>query len=282
MKVIEPVAITDGVLIASSVLENEFPEWSAGTTYELGDRVIRAATHRIYESAASDNVGNDPVNPASVQWFALGPTNRWSMFDEALAAPTTAAGSISVTVAPGEVDGVAIVLPVAETARVEVIQDDLTVYDEVQDVPAVGGKTVVTFLDLPKVGPVQVRVTLEGPGDVSVAELLVGNVLYLGQTEASPSIGIVDYSKRTTDDFGVTTITVRDWAKTMTLRTRIESDDVDDIVTRVAALRARPTVWLGEEGFASLTIYGFYKNFAIDLALPTMSFASFSVEGLAA
>lgn len=282
MMVIEPVAITDGVLIASSVPENDFPEWSAGTTYALGDRVIKAAAHRIYESAANGNLGNDPANPASVQWFALGPTNRWSMFDEALGAPTAADGAISVTLAPGEVDSVAVVLPVADTVRVEVLQGSLAVYNEVQDVPAGTGKTVLTFLDLPKVGPVQVVVTLEGSGDVSVGEVVVGTLLDLGETEASPTIGIADYSKRTTDEYGVTTIKVRDWAKTMTLRTKLASDVVDDVTTRVAALRARPAVWIGEEGFESLTIYGFYKSFSIDLALPSISFASFSVEGLAA
>ena len=47
-----------------------------------------------------------------------------------------------------------------------------------------------------------------------------------------------------------------------------------------AALRATPVLWIGSESFESLTVYGFYKEFSIDLAYPTVSYCSLTIEGL--
>ena len=115
---------------------------------------------------------------------------------------------------------------------------------------------------------------------VTIGTVVIGNILQLGETETSPNIGITDYSKRTTDDFGVTKVTPRGWAKTMNLRTRVPTDDVDHIQLAVASLRATPTVWIGELGFESLTVLGFAKSFDADFALLTFSYCTFSIEGL--
>ena len=48
----------------------------------------------------------------------------------------------------------------------------------------------------------------------------------------------------------------------------------------VAALRATPVLWIGSESFESLTVYGFYKEFSIDIAYPTVSYCSLTIEGL--
>ena len=48
MRLIEPFKITDAKLTAHSVPENDHPVWSAATSYAIGNRVIRAQTHRIY------------------------------------------------------------------------------------------------------------------------------------------------------------------------------------------------------------------------------------------
>lgn len=275
MKVIPPVAVTSAMLVSSNVPEADHLEWAAGTSYALGARVIKAATHRIYESVIAANIGNDPAVPGA-SWIDIGPTNRWAMFDPAMGAPTTRAGSITVTLSPGTAIGALAVLDVeAATVRVQVVGNP---YDKTQ---AVAGKSVLTFLDLPSLSA-NIIVTITGPGTVAIGKLLIGSVFDLGLTEASPTVGISDFSKRATDDFGVTTVVERSWAKVATLRTKIDTVDVDATQRRVAALRARPALWIGEEGYDSLSIYGFFKSFSIDLALPAISYCSFSIEGLAA
>jgi len=55
-------------------------------------------------------------------------------------------------------------------------------------------------------------------------------------------------------------------------------------VQRVLAdLRATPCAWIGTDvaGYEPLTLYGFYRDFSIDVAYPTTSYCSLEIEGLA-
>ncbi len=63
MKIIRPLTITDAVLAATNVPENDHPAYSGATTYALGDRVIvvGADIHKIYESLQASNTGHAPV-----------------------------------------------------------------------------------------------------------------------------------------------------------------------------------------------------------------------------
>ncbi|MGE4534644.1 hypothetical protein, partial [Halomonas sp.] len=93
MRIIRPITVTDAVLDASNLPEDDYPEWDSGTTYSTGDRVIKASTHRVYESQTDSN-SDDPevgVNADPPTWLDIGPTNRWAPFDEKIG--TVAAGA---------------------------------------------------------------------------------------------------------------------------------------------------------------------------------------------
>lgn len=270
LRLLQPIAVTDALLTSSNVAETDYPEWAAGSTYALGARVIKAAVHRVYESVTAANVGNDPA--ASANWIDIGPTNRWAMFDQALGTATTAPGTITVTIDPGEtVDGVALLDVEAATVRVEAAG-----YDRTQAVASQPG--MVTFLDIPPTDGT-VTVTITGIGDVSVGTMLIGRVVGLGTTEASPTAAITDYSRKETDDFGEVTVVERAWAKRMTVNALLRTDAVDLVAGRIAAVRARPSLWIGGEGLESVTIYGFFKDFSIEVG-ENVSRLSLSVEGL--
>ena len=81
-------------------------------------------------------------------------------------------------------------------------------------------------------------------------------------------------------DFGVTTVVERSWAKRMEVRCMLDTDDVDAIQRELAKVRAIPCIWIGEVGFDSLTIYGFFKDFSLDLAFANISYCSLTIEGL--
>lgn len=278
MKVIEPVRLTDAMLIASSVPENDYPAWTGDATYARGARVISLLSHRVYESAADGNHNHNPFDTAGVHWIDLTATNRWAMFDEAVGSETLATGSISVTLAPGSIDSLAVLDTDAASVRVRMPSLG---YDRTQTRD--DDRTSLTFFDLPSDPAAQAVVTVTGQAvdqPVSVGTLLLGTIEDLGITEAGPQVGINDYSKRVTDDFGVTTVSERAWAKRMSLRSLIETASVDTIERRVAALRARPALWIGEDGYDALSIYGFFKDFSIDLALETVSYCTLTIEGL--
>ncbi|WP_395391548.1 hypothetical protein WBP07_12865 [Novosphingobium sp. BL-8A] len=269
LQLLQPAIVDDDTLAASTVAENDYLQWSASTTYALGDRVIRAGTHRIFESAAQNNTGNEPEG-ISGKWRDIGPTNRWAMFDQALGSVTTAAGSITVLLDAGAIDGIALLDVVGSAVRVQAAGYDRTA--------APNESGTVTFLDLTGLaGPISVAIT--GPGTVEVGTLLVGPLVALGQTTDSPKAGITDFSRKEADEFGDIQVVERAWAKRMTLQAKIRTDAIDLVANRIASVRAKPSLWIGKEGMETLTIYGFFKDFSI--ARDTMvSDLSLSIEGL--
>lgn len=300
MKVIKPTPVTDASLSGSSLPETDYPAWASGTAYAAPTRVLRA--HRIYEAIAA-STGADPTT-SPTKWLSVGPTNRWAMFDQAVGTLSTGTGTITVALAPTDIVGsLAIVDTDAETVRVQVTLAGTTIYDTTKTTN-VGGAVIsdwlgyftaetgkvmaLTFLDLPMVSSAQITVTITGVSPslpVSVGTFILGTLIDLGSTEAGANVSILDFSRKETDEFGVTTVVERPWAKRMTVRSLIETRAVDSTQRNLAALRAKPALWIGEEStddtaFDALTVYGFFKEFSIDLALANISYCSLTIEGL--
>ena len=296
MRLIRPTTLTDAMLTSSTAPETDYPAWSSATAYAVGARVILTATHRRYEAlAASTNVSpsTDPT-----KWLDLGPTNRWAMFDARVGTATSRTGSLQVGLTPGTIDALALIDTEAESATVTLTVGGVQVYSRSQTFNVggvaidnwfswffepLGQKTSMLFLDVPvyAAGQLSVTLTRDNPADsVSCGTLLVGRQLSLGDTEHGADIGIIDYSRKETDQFGVTSVVERAFAKRMTAKVVMPTDAIDDIHRSLAALRATPVLWIGSESFESLTVYGFYKEFSIDIAYPTVSYCSLTIEGL--
>ena len=73
MKIIAPFELTGAVLTSSTVPENDYAEWAAGTAYTAGQKVIRLTTHKIYEALASTTGDTPETSPT--KWLDLGATN---------------------------------------------------------------------------------------------------------------------------------------------------------------------------------------------------------------
>ena len=113
LKIMQPTALTSAMLVSASVPENDYPAWSATTSYTAGARVIRTTTHRIYQAVA-DITGNasnttPEADTPHVQWVEIAPTNRWAMFDQRVASRSVGTSSgLSVQIQPGRCNGVAL------------------------------------------------------------------------------------------------------------------------------------------------------------------------------
>ena len=273
-RALRPVVMYDAILASTNATE-DYPLWQASTTYALGERVRRTTTHRIFESAIASNVGHDPATDAA-NWIDAGPSNRWAMFDQALGTATTRAASLTVTLnAPIAVSALALMDVSAGTVRVQAPG-----YDRTKGV-AGGEGNVVTFLDLTVGSGATITVTVSAAAGVplaSVGTLIFGTLEPFGVTETAPQIGITDYSKKTTDDFGNTTAVERAYGKRMVAKCMIATSALDNVVRRMASLRAIPTLWIADEGFDSLRIYGFYRDFSAVVSAQTMF--GLTIEGL--
>jgi hypothetical protein len=296
MKLIRPTTITDAMLTSSTAPETDYAAWASGTAYVTGNRVILVSTHRRYEALASSTNVSPDSDPT--KWLDIGPTNRWAMFDARVGSVTTRVASLGVVLAPFEIDAVALIDTVAESATVTLTNGGVTIYTKTQSFNVggvaidnwfswffepIGRKTTLLFLDVPVYtnGIVTVTIDRDNPADtVTCGTLLVGRQLDLGDTEHGADVGIIDYSRKETDQFGVTSVVERAYAKRMTAKVVMDTTAIDVVLTALASLRATPVLWIGSEIFDSLTVYGFYKEFSIDIAYPTVSYCSLTIEGL--
>lgn len=294
MKVIRPVTITESELVSSSVVEDDHPAYSAGATYALGDRVIYE--HARYECVQGPSTGNQP-DESPLYWAPLGPTNRWLMFDEEVSTQTVDDLAIVVTIAPGMVDSLAMLNLIGAHINVTV-RDGLSgpvIYN--REYPLDGSEVYdwyqyfyqpfieiheVVISDLPLYGSAHITMTLTGGGQVRIGSMIAGMAFYLGEAQLGASAGIIDYSRKETSATGKTSFAKRKYSKRMSAPLLVENYTLNNLFRTLADLRATPCVWIGTEaaGYEPLTIFGFYKDFSIDIEYPTASYCNIEIEGL--
>lgn len=90
LKCLVPISLNDNDFLYSDVPETDHSVWNSGTTYALGDRVIRTttATHKIYESLQNSNLNKTPESQPT-WWIEVSATNRWKSLDGSLFQSTT-------------------------------------------------------------------------------------------------------------------------------------------------------------------------------------------------
>lgn len=292
MKLLRLTTITDDNFASSSVPENDRPVYTAGTTYAFGDEVIYY--HRIYRSTANDNLGNDPRVRAD-KWVATGPTNRWAMFDRAIGTLTEAGTTLTVVLTPGYIDALAMLETQATSARVTMTSNDTVVYDKELTFES-GGKAITDWYqyffapvgriksmvleNLPMYPNGIVTVTLNHEENVECGVLMVGTMSFLGDTLSRPQLSFVDYSRKNTNEFGVTDVVERPWAKKAAMQVKVPTTSVDDIMTLLASVRARPSLYIGENKLDWLRVYGITKRAEAVIEYVDYSILALDIEGL--
>lgn len=296
MTILDPVTIGDGNLTSSSVPETDYSPWATGpTSYALGAHVIRA--HHRWESLVASNVGNDPLT-SPTKWVDMGPTNRYAMFDESVGTVTSADAEIEVVIAPGRVDSIVLLDVRAELVSVTMTAGGDTVYSETASAygtgqaitnlylyftARVGRRSTISFENMPlrEDGVITLTAESEGPGHaVEIGTMAVGRQLEIGTVQSGVPAGILDYSKKTTDDYGNTRFAVRSFAKRMRPQVRVPATSVDRVYTALAALRARPIVWIASRRFDCLVVYGRWASFEFDVHYGDTSYLSLDIDGI--
>mgnify|MGYP001766275962 CR=1 FL=1 len=295
MKVITPTTVTDALFVSSTAPETDYSAYAAGTTYALGARVIRTSTHRIYESLQASNLGHTPES-SPTWWLDIGPTNRWAMFDSVVGTSTTLASPLTVVISPGAINSIALLELVGQSVTISMtsVSGGGSVYSKTVNLDAseVGDyyeyffapfiqRTSAVLTDLPPYADGVVTISLTG-STVSLGVCVVGLSTDLGDTQYGATAGITDYSLKTTDAFGNTTLTKRSYAKRTTCKLWLEKGEVNKVHRKLSDLRATPCVWVGvdDQELEPLTVFGFFKDFNIDVSYPTVAMCSLEIEGL--
>lgn len=293
MKVIKPVTFTTAMLISSTAVEPA-PTWSAGTTYAKG-AVVDYGMH-LYESLANSNLGNTPSTSLTF-WLKVGPDNTHAMFDDSISTQTAAAGSLSVVLAPGIVNSLALINMVGTTATVTVTDgaggpevfarsfdlDGSILADWYQYFfePYVQ-RQEVTVTDLPPYANARVTLTITGTGTVALGNLVLGTFYVLGEALAKPTLRTDDYSLITTSEFGATTLTRRNSSKRADVQLIFERGQLRKVYQVLDDLRATPCVWITSDrpDDTPLTVYGIRSGFSIVVEYATHCLANLELKGM--
>jgi len=294
MKVISPLIITDAMVTSTTAVET-VALWLNTTTYSLG-AVVRFGNF-IYESLIDNNVGNNPeTNPT--RWLQTGPTNRWAMFDQSNSTKTTAANSLEVQIIPDAIissvaffglSGTELRLEVTDGIAGPVIYDKTVNLDNVQVFdwfmyffePFNFREDLVLF-EIPPFKTAVYNVTLTGVPSVEIGTFIMGNLIDIGKTQYGSSVGIRDFSVKQTNEFGDTTFVRRAFSKRLDASVFVENTRLNYVNRELTKLRAIPAVWIGSEDqdFEATVVYGFYRDFNLDISYPDASLMRIEIDGL--
>lgn len=295
LRVIKSLAVTDATLVATSVPEADHAAYNAGTTYALADRVISA--HKIYESVQAGNVGHAPATEPN-WWAEVGPTNRWRLFDLSSTTATTVDAADYYEFAPGVAANALALINISGLSSVRVRMTDIdygVVYDQTADLSSVPSEaswyawffeartqqSQFVISDLPSYPNAVLRVDVTSGGTATIGALIYGTERSIGiGINKGVRLGIQDYSRKERNDWGDTVLVQRAYSRRMSLSMLIENEQLDNTFDLLADMRATPCLWIGSVGTRSLTVFGFYSNFDINIAYARYSDCSIDVEGL--
>lgn len=308
--VIIPKTIDDSNFITSSLPESvpgtpapgEPPVWSSGTTYSIGSRVVvTTGYHRIYEAVQaidSSPAKDTPPYQLTTHWVEVGPTNRWAAFDTSGGTFSYSSGAnIVFSFTMDRATSIALVELTARSVRIQATAPGYpNYYDQTYNL---GDRAVInnwydyftadSFLateliitDIPAIPSTTFTITIENNANpLQVGNFIAGTAIELGNTKYGAKIGIIDYSKKEVNEFGKATIVKRTFSKKMDVTLDVDNGIVDSVAARLNYLRATPCLWVGANGaFESLTVYGFYRDYSVEIAYPTHSICSLQIEGL--
>lgn len=285
MRVIYPITVTPAVLVSSSIPdETTYPAFAAGTTYTTGDRVILDG-QAVYECLAAGVVGALPLSDA--EWVIVRPTNRWAMFDQLPSTSRQQSDPLTITLdvpAVGDVmllgvvaASVTVTLPDVTRTVTLATHEEQSVY--ITGLGSAGGNLTIT------IQPALVGISVGVSSLVlRVAEILVGTVQELGETQMGAGVGISDYSTRTIDEYGNASFVRRGYSGFLQAQIILDRDDADLVLDTITALRAVPCVWIGSLHYQCAVIYGYYREASMEIrenhAACTMRIESLAVDTL--
>lgn len=285
-------------MLLSSTATDSTPLYSATTTYAK-DALVQYEGN-VYISLVASNIGKTPGALGSEgNWLIKGPTNVYAMFDNQVSTQTLATSPLTVTFTPNAViDTIAIVnISTATTISVNVLDKPggVNVFSQTYQLDG----TVITdwfayFFEpfdlsselivqgIPLYSTAVITIEISSGGSVGVGSVLFGTIYKLGSTSYGSSVGIRDYSIKETDAFGNTTFVQRPYSRRGSFSIDIPKSNLNKVSKILESIRTTPVVWIASEDddYQFSTIFGYYRDYNIEISYPNHSLCSLDIEGL--
>jgi hypothetical protein len=271
-----------------------YQQYSNVATYALGDTVIDATAHKVYESLAAANTGNALAD--DTKWLHTGTTNKWAMFDFDRSIGTSQASPLVVSFNPGQrIDSIAILGVVGTGVQVTMEVSASVVYTYTASMTGretlswsdyffgdFDQKPSLLLTDLPPFSNATVTVTITGQA-VSCGACVVGRAINIGEVQYGATNDALNFSKIERDEFGNGTLNRRKIVPKTNQTLFFEKAMTNKVIAVRKALNAAPAVWsglvdTGDGYFDALLILGIYKQFEVDLKEPSHAILNLELE----
>lgn len=294
LTVVRPWTVTPA-MVNSSVAEDEYPAYDPLTTYAADARVIHG--HFVYQSLQANNTGHAP-DAMATWWVQVGPTNRMKAFDLSHSTQTQFSTSAWFEITTGKAVNAVALLAIEglRSVRIRMIDPGYgTVYDKTTMLwmhPGASGWYPWTFgerrerkafyaLDLPSYRTAKIRIDIEAASDAGIGVILVGQQEQIGLGVLyGVRMGIRDYSKKGTNEWGEVELLKRGFARTRSLQVLCENRQMDNIDRLLSGLRATPLLWLVTRNMEQPNVYGWYSDYEIGIQYSRYCELSINLEGL--
>jgi hypothetical protein len=274
---------------------------TTGTTITaLGTGTGGTGTYTVSLSQTAASTTLTAIAPgasANTSWLNLGATNRWNMFDSSVTSQTANTSTIDCVFATtGRIDSVAVLNSQASSIQIKATDSiDGLVYNKTTSLISTGGISnwwayffepivyVTDFVatDLPPYQGPTIEVILTNSGGTALCGgCVIGLSRDFGGTQYGASLGIQDYSVKQRDIYGNYTINQRAFNKRADYTVWVDNAAIDEVISLLATYRATPIVYVGSDQFTSMILYGFYKDFTMQVQYPVVSICTITLEGL--
>jgi hypothetical protein len=296
MYVVKPIQFTPSMLVSTTALEPT-PLWVSGTSYAKDAEVTWPDANgnvRKWQSLINSNTDTPGL---TANWFDLGPCNKCAMFDSLISTQTTAASPLVVEIQPGDVvSNLALINLIGTSVKVEMIVNGVEIYESTQSLQGAEIAdwwdyyfkedeqiTQALFNDLPAYYNPTIRITLTGTSTVAVGHCVFGSRAELGSLSLGASSGIIDYSRKVTDEFGDTEFVQRAFADEFSGQLLVGNGQLNSLKRTLRDLRATPALWIGidDDTYRELlVVFGWYRSHRIAINYPDHSLVDLEIEGL--
>lgn len=269
-----------------------------GDNYQIGDEVINTTTHLSYLCATPNTV--DPtvgVDSTPPSWTVSGSSNKYKMFNQVIGTTSSRALNITVDFDAGElVNAIACFNIIGDTANVTMVDPvegevynrdiDLNDYSQVIDYyeyffEPIANRSAFALFDLPPYPNATITLTVDDAATAEIGECVIGQQRSIGVANYGSGLGLVDFSRKITDEFGNVTTEKRRNSKTVDYDVTIDTTAVSYAYNTLSGLTTTPCVYAGSAANDdTLLVYGYYEDMRMVVEYPTKSSYTLNVQSL--
>lgn len=283
--------LADGSLLSVNTTGSVAFKYVSGVLkqpYNPGDEVVVLSNHTKYQClvATSESPLVGATEDAAATWIAIGPTNKWAMFDSLQNTKTLNDTDFTITLNPTTYVNTLAALGFSGVTSIRIEVDDsggTTIYDETygtSDFSAIYDHYTYVFYqitalqkliveDLPPLPDTEIRVTFSG-ANMQIGEVAFGFAINVGQLVAEGTKSDrFRYREQQYNDFGYPVGAEPIVVELNTYDVLVPKLTNPSIQKLLDNLTGKNTLWIGDIGSdQSLITYGFFERSPIPFSMP--------------